>query len=172
METITFKVLWENVFLVEFTNAGDKKGILEGRPWVFEGSLFLIEDFDGKSSSANFIFDKATFWVRMSNLPLACMDKETGRMLGEIVGRVEDVDTDGRGVVWGEFLRVKIQMDLSKPLARGRMLKVQGKARWIPFQYERLPKFCFHCRVILHDKATCPMNVNLWHQEEVTKFGL
>ena len=45
-------------------------------------------------------------------------------MLGETVGRVEMVETDSRGVGWGESLRVKIQLDLSKPLSRGRMLKL------------------------------------------------
>ena len=61
LESISLKVLGENVFLVEFTDVGDKKRILEGRPWMFEGSLFLIEDFDGKSSPANYTFDKAAF---------------------------------------------------------------------------------------------------------------
>jgi hypothetical protein len=61
--TLSFKVLGENMFLVEFTYARDKKWILDGRPRVFEGSLFLIEDFDGKSSPANFTFDKASLWV-------------------------------------------------------------------------------------------------------------
>ena len=81
------------------------------------------------------------------------MGQETGRMLGATVGKVEAVDTDSRGVGWGEFLRVKIQVDLAKPLARGRKLKMHGQARWIPFPYERFPKFCFYCRIIFHDKA-------------------
>jgi hypothetical protein len=33
--TLSYKVLGENVFLVEFTDAGDKKRVLDGRPWVF-----------------------------------------------------------------------------------------------------------------------------------------
>lgn len=118
--TLSFKVLGENIFLVEFTHAGDKKRILDGRPWVFEGSLFLIEDFDGQSSIANFSFDSVAFWVRMVNLPLACMGQATGRMLGSSVGVVEAMDTDSQRVGWGESLRVKIRIDLSKPLARGR----------------------------------------------------
>lgn len=44
------------------------------------------------------------------------------------------VDTGKDGIGWGQFLRVKIVVDLSKPLARGRMLKVQGKSKWIPFE--------------------------------------
>jgi hypothetical protein len=81
----------------------------------------------------------------MVNLPLACIGRETGRVIGALVGEVEAVDTDGKGVGWGESLRVKIRLDLTKPLAHGRMLKFQGKTRWIAFQYERLPKFCFNC---------------------------
>jgi hypothetical protein len=105
--SLSFKVLGENVFLVEFTNAGDKKLILEGRPWVFEGNLFIIEDFDGQSSLSNFTFDKAAFWVRMLDMPLACMGQETGIMLGATVGIVEVVDTDGRGVGRENFYGLK-----------------------------------------------------------------
>jgi hypothetical protein len=44
---ISFKVLEENLFLVEFVNVWDKSRILEGRLWVFEGNLFAVEDFNG-----------------------------------------------------------------------------------------------------------------------------
>jgi hypothetical protein len=92
---------------------------LEGRPWGFEGNLFLVEDFDGRIAPTNLNFDKAFFWVRMVGLPLACMGREVGFKIGSSVGIVEEVDTDKDGVGWGEYLRVKIQIDLSKPLPRG-----------------------------------------------------
>jgi hypothetical protein len=171
-ETFSFKILGENLFLVEFMNATDKKRVLEGRPWVFDGNLFLIEDFDGSTSASEFTFDKAAFWIRMKDLPLACMGRETGKMLGSSVGTVEAVDTDGRGIGWGEFLRVRILIDLTKPLARGRMLKFQGKTKWIPFQYERLPKFCFNCGVIIHGRTGCSNRSTMKQQVQPAQFGL
>jgi hypothetical protein len=45
--SISFKVLGENLFIIEFEYVWDKTRVLEGRPWVFEGSLFSIEDFVG-----------------------------------------------------------------------------------------------------------------------------
>jgi hypothetical protein len=66
---------------------------------------------------------------------------------------VEDVETEEDGVVWGEYLRVKIRLDLSKLLARGRVLNLNGSTTWIAFQYERLPKFFFQCGVIRHGAA-------------------
>lgn len=60
---LTFKVLGENLFLIEFEEARDKVRVLEGRPLVFEQNLFLVEDFDGRSPPARFTFEKAYFWV-------------------------------------------------------------------------------------------------------------
>jgi hypothetical protein len=125
-DTISFKVLGENLFLVEFITEEDKKRVLDGRPWGFEGGLFLIEDFDGRTSPSELTFEKAAFWIRMVDLPLACMRREMGRMLGSSVGEVEAVDTDANGVGWGESLRVKVLIDLTKPLSRGRMLKASN----------------------------------------------
>jgi hypothetical protein len=169
-KTLSFKVLGDNLFLVEFTNEGDKRRVLEGSPWGFESSLFLVEDFDGHTSPSELTFDHAAFWIRMVGLPLACMGRETGRMLGSSVGKVEAIDTDANGVGWGESLRVRVLIDLKKPLARGRMLKVQGKTKWIAFQYERLPKFCFNCGVIIHGKIGCQKKTML-RQKEVTEYG-
>lgn len=168
--TLTFKILGGNLFLIEFEEARDKARVLEGRPWDFEGYLFLVEDFDGRISPSELTFDRASFWVRMTNLPLACMEREVDFKLGASVGRVEEVDTDKDGVGWGEFLRVKINIDLYKPLSRSRMIKFDGKSRLVGFKFERLPKFCYHCGVICHGVEGCLKRSMLWNQE-VSQFG-
>jgi hypothetical protein len=150
-----FKVLGDNLFLVEFKHVWGKSRVLEGRPWVFEGNLFLVEDFNGNIPHAQMEFEKTSFWLRMFNLPLACMSEAMGVQLGTSVGQVEEVETEEDGVGWGAYLRGKICSDISKPLARGLVLKLNGDTTWVPFQYERLPKFCFHCGVIRHGAAGC-----------------
>lgn len=85
MGSIIFKVLGDNLFLIEFNNIWDKARVLEGRPWVFEGPLFLVEDFDGRSPPSKLSFDRP-FWVRMLNLPLACMGK-VGKKKLELLSR-------------------------------------------------------------------------------------
>jgi hypothetical protein len=169
-ESLSFKVLGDNLFLIEFINPKDKEKVLEGRPWVFEGSLFLVEDFNGTKTPSQFSWDRAAFWVRMVNLPLACMDREVGRKIGSTVGIVEAVDTDARGMGWGQSLRVKIQIDLAKPLQRGRKINVEGTPHWVTFQYERLPKFCFQCGVICHGKSGCPRRSS-FRQQETNQYG-
>jgi hypothetical protein len=167
-----FKVLGDNLFLIEFEDAKDKKRVLEGRPWVFEGNLFLVEDFDGRIAPSAIPFKKAFFWVRMKNLPLACMGRDVGFKIGSSVGEVEEVDADKDGIGWGEFLRVKILIDLSKPLPRGRKLKFEGESTWVSFQYERLPRFCFHCGVISHGHEGCQKRSVLRNHENTTEYGM
>jgi hypothetical protein len=58
----------------------------------------------------------------MFNLPLACMGKAAGQKLGESGGVA---NSEAR---WGEFLRVKISIDITKLLARGRVLHVPNQS--------------------------------------------
>jgi hypothetical protein len=85
-------------------------------------------------------FDKAPFWVRMFNLRTFSVHGK-GNWLsdwGSSVGMVEEVDVDEEGVGWGEFLRVQILLDVTKPLSRGRMITLKQKVLWVAFQYEKM----------------------------------
>lgn len=122
--TTAFKALGDNIFLVEFVNVWDKARVLEGRPWIFEGNLFSVEDFNGAIAPAHMVFDKASFWVRIFHLPLVCMCETMGIQIRSSMGQVEEVETEEDGVGWGEYLWVRIRLDITKPLARGRVLKI------------------------------------------------
>jgi hypothetical protein len=152
---VTFKNLGPNLFLIEFQYEWDKSRIMEGRPWTFDGHLLSMVEYNGVKPLQQVNFDRAAFWVRMSNLPLACMSREVGISIGSSVGAVEDVDVADDGVGWGEFLRVRIVLDLSKPLPRGRTIRVRDTPVWVPFKYEKIPKFCFKCGVVRHGDRGC-----------------
>jgi tRNA A-37 threonylcarbamoyl transferase component Bud32 len=61
---------------------------------VFEGNLFAIEDYNGLMAPSKYLLDKAAFWVRMHNLPLACMSMAIGQQIGVLMGHVEEVGND------------------------------------------------------------------------------
>jgi hypothetical protein len=170
---VLFKVIGPNLFLVEFEFSWDLSRVLEGRPWDFEGNLFAVEEFDGVTPPTQMKFDTAEFWVRMYDLPLACMGTVMGFKLGAAVGRVEEVDTNEEGVGWGEYLRVRIHVNLRKPLVRGRMLKIRDRTTWISFQYEKIPRFCFKCGVIAHDQEGCLLRGSrkIYDKEVDEQFG-
>lgn len=152
---LSFKVIGENLFLLDFQHEWDRIRVLEGRPWVFEGSLFSVDEFDGVTPPASIDFEMVSFWVRMYNLSLACMEEDVGHQIGSTMGIVEAIDTDEEGIGWGKFLRVRVKVDLKQPISRGRMLKVKGKFIKLAFQYECLPHFCFHCGIIRRGVVGC-----------------
>jgi hypothetical protein len=118
--SVSFKVLGENLFLIDFEQEWEKLHVMEGRPWLFDGNLMAIAEFDGFTPPTQMVFEKATFWVRMYNLPLACMESTIGHQIGATVGTVEEVEVNEGEEAWEEYLWVRIVIDLTKPLDRGR----------------------------------------------------
>lgn len=54
------------------------------------------------------------------------MNIHYGELIGNTVGRVLDVDVDNDDMGWGSFLRVKVNLDLFKPLVRGKKISMMG----------------------------------------------
>ena len=56
----------------------------------------------------------------------------------------------------GKSMRVRILMDITKPLRRGMMMKIGVKeAREIIFKYERLGNVCYMCGCLDHLLKEC-----------------
>jgi len=102
-ETV-FQAIEDNMFVVEFDNEWDKIRIMEGRPWLFDGYLISLAEFDGLTFPANINFDSAAFWVRMYKLPLSCMGRDVGFKMGASMGTVGDVDVMEGEAGWGSIL--------------------------------------------------------------------
>jgi hypothetical protein len=150
-----FKMLVDNLFLIEFESSWEKSNILEGRLWLFYGNIFAIMPFDGFTLSSQLVFENAAFWVRMYNLPLACMGSGIEKQIGSTVGKIVEVEQNDGEAEWGEYLRVRIVIDLTKPLDRGRKINIKNKSTWVMFKYEKLPNFCYHCGKVHYSRMGC-----------------
>jgi hypothetical protein len=47
--------------IIEFEYVWDKFRVMEGRPWLFDGNLFSLLEFDGFTPPSQFDFEKAAF---------------------------------------------------------------------------------------------------------------
>ncbi|XP_042950149.1 uncharacterized protein LOC122282261 [Carya illinoinensis] len=88
------KEVGRNVFVLSFATHANKERVEAGRPWFFDGQLFVIIPFDGNTPLQALKFDAAPFWMQFHNLPLFGMNKEYGVKLGGSIGNVLDVDVD------------------------------------------------------------------------------
>ena len=54
------------------------------------------------------------------------MMKANGELIGSSLGEVVSVDALEGGRAWGTCTRVRVKMDITKPLCRGRMVRLGG----------------------------------------------
>lgn len=70
------------------------------------------------------------------------------------MGEIIEIEEDVLGI--GRYRRVRVMLDVTKPLRRFRWIKDKhGRKIQIDFAYERLPFFCFACGIMGHSERDC-----------------
>ncbi|KAL4278543.1 hypothetical protein GQ457_03G016690 [Hibiscus cannabinus] len=105
----------------------------------------------------DYAFRYMCIWVRIHNIPLSLMTEALARTLGACIGKVVMTDTRLEDGNMGEFLRVRVSLDTTKPLRRCVTLsRSNAKAIQCPLHYERISIFCHGCGLIGHTVLQCP----------------
>lgn len=114
-----------------------------------------VQRFDGSKALKDIDFKFSSFWIQIHDIPFKYMTEKTAKEIGETIGPLiypRDV-SDWKG---GTFLRVRVRIDTTRPLCRGRRVTFEeGLERWVSFQYERLPNICFWCGMLSYDNKEC-----------------
>lgn len=93
--------------------------------------------------------------VQVWNIPPHWLSLETRKKVGTVLGNVCDVMIVEEGGWCKEDRHVKIlvDLDLTKSLLKGTILKYKQTELWVKFKYEQLPLFCFYCGTIGHNEC-------------------
>lgn len=84
------------------------------------------------------------------------MNRQAALMLGGEVGEVMAIDWRDREGGWGEYIRVRVWLDITKPLRRVVKMGTQTVPLKVALvKYERLPNFCYGCGLIGHPVEAC-----------------
>lgn len=146
----------ENKVLFQFGLKEDLDKVLLLGPWSFDKYILILHKLEAGETVTKVKFDSVSFWVQVHGLLIMYQIKDAGLLIGRTMGKVEKVDVNDKGFCMGSHMRVRVMMDVSAPLCRGRLVRLDGpKPIWVDFKYERLPIFCYWCGMIDHDKRDC-----------------
>ncbi len=146
----------DNLFLAVFNRRDDMERVIVQSPWTFDKKLIQMIRFEADMQPTDVKFRYSAFWIRIYNLPILSMVKEVGEDIGNNIGRLVEVDVPENGIGWGRFLRIRVEIDVTKPLLRGKILECEdGKPFWVDFRYKHLPIFCYRCGRIGHSGNEC-----------------
>ncbi|CAL1395924.1 unnamed protein product [Linum trigynum] len=135
----------------------DKNKVLLGGPWHLERQLLIFKDVPPDLDMKKLDFTNTDFWVRVRGLPLKLRNQQMAEKIGEMFGGFVRWDELHSGVS-SEFLRLRVTMNVTKPLRR--VIKLQGKEGTVSYKigYERMPIYCFRCGILGHLKKSCAKN--------------
>ncbi|XP_028067156.1 uncharacterized protein LOC114269963 [Camellia sinensis] len=143
--------LGSNYFLFKFSSQEDCTHVYSGGPWVILDHYLIVRKWepDFKASKA---FETTTdVWVRFPELPIKYFQEKVLYTIAKQLGRPLKIDLTTSMATRGKFARVRIEMDLNKPLCPKFLL---GKKSY-SIEYESIHSFCFHCGRVDHRKEFC-----------------
>nr|POE99950.1 hypothetical protein CFP56_68859 [Quercus suber] len=84
------------------------------------------------------------------------MNATVGNYIANEIGVPLLVDAPKSGLAWRPILRIRVDIDITKPLMRGKMVQIEGMEKgWVHFKYERLPIYCYRCGILGHQEREC-----------------
>ena len=152
-----FKVrrVGDHIILFIFDNEEEVEKILEGEPWSFDKHLVLIKRYDYSIPIQDVVFEQVSLWVQVHDIPTKYLSREVAKKLCEPVG-VVNKEASLVEVDRGNIMRVRVKVDVTLPLCRGRVFKLgNGSKGWVSFKYERLPNICYWCGRLNHVDRDC-----------------
>lgn len=126
---VSCKDMENNTFLITFNQASGLRRAVDDGPWMISKEALVVEEFDGSKKVDEYDFATIPIWMRVERLPLGLMSREAAVVIGDDVGSFLEVAADGDDSAVGRALRIKIRLDIRKPLRRGGSWQILERRR-------------------------------------------
>ncbi|KAH7841773.1 hypothetical protein Vadar_034198 [Vaccinium darrowii] len=123
------------VFQFVFGSETDLLRVLAGSPWLYNNHLVVLHRWieDERIKPEKLAFDFSPFWIQLRDLPLEFMSVDVGRRMMSGLGEVQEIMVAQLNGNRGRCIRVKVELDIRKPLPRGKkgVVKENQYGAWL-----------------------------------------
>ncbi|KAL0394356.1 UNVERIFIED_CONTAM: hypothetical protein Slati_4401800, partial [Sesamum latifolium] len=153
---LALKVLVDNRFMIRFNHVADREKAINGCPWNFYWNLIILNRATAEDDPLQVDLSHSPFQVHIHGLLVRMMTREVVEAIGTRIGSAVHYDHTQPKFVWGSKMRVKVSLDIRKPLKRVlRVCSSGGEEVIVSFTYETLPTFYYACGILGHMMCDC-----------------
>ncbi|CAI0624848.1 unnamed protein product [Linum tenue] len=138
-------------YLVRFRSQKDFELASESGPWQVGDTYLTVHRWFKGFNPWKAKVTTAIVWVQLPDLPIEFFNVEAVTMIAELIGKPVRVDRATEMGARGNYARVSVEVDLTKPLLS--KYKVEGITYII--QYEGLDNICGECGMFGQLQSTC-----------------
>ncbi|VVA29426.1 PREDICTED: reverse mRNAase [Prunus dulcis] len=144
-EEVSVNHIGRDWYKIEFGVVEDVEFVLKHRPWFVQGQIFALQRWRPDFSPFHAAVDSIVCWARIPFLPLHYKDHKVLSDLVSILGTPICIDQASMVGKQSMFVRVCLEVDLTKPLKMCLILGDESKETRIYISYEALFVICFYC---------------------------
>lgn len=161
-----------NLYLFQFYHEIDIKRVIEGSPWSFNRKVLIIARMKEGEIPRGVNLNRLDLWVQIHDMRPGFMPVSIIREIGNYIREHIESCSKNFKNVWKEYMRVRVSIDLSKPLKRRMKLrKSDAEWFWITFKYENVPMFCFICGLLGHSDKFCSKLFDTPESDIIKPYG-
>ena len=144
-------------YVTRFTNMEDYDHVMINGPWMIGDNYLVIREWIPNFVPEEDTITKLTAWVRIPKISVEYFNKQfLLHKIGQKIGRVLKIDNTTKNVERGQYTRMCVEVDLTKPL----LSKFRLSGRVWGIQYEGLKMICFKCGKQGHKEDACMIDTD------------
>ncbi|CAN1145596.1 hypothetical protein LINPERHAP2_LOCUS14763 [Linum perenne] len=138
-------------YIVNFETVSDYDRAMCGGPWIVNDHYVVIQEWRPYFRPEETFLSTLRVWVRLPCIPFEYFDRKILQLIGDRIGKTVRIDHTTLEGSRGNFARICVEVDLSKPM----LSKYRLRRRVRRIEYEGLHIICFNCGCYGHKVEAC-----------------